>query len=129
MKRTSILAALLAALALGLTACNKDGSVDTSKVESSFSSAEGSAKAEVEKVVAAVKNADYAGATATLQKLASNAKLTPEQQQSVKDLLASIQDKAKEAMSKAGDQAADAMKKAQEGAGKAMQDVGGAMKK
>ncbi len=129
MKRTSILAALLAALALGLTACNKDGSVDTSKVESSFSSAESTVKAEVDKAVSAVKNADYAGAAASLKKLASNAKLTPDQQQSVKDLLASIEDKAKEALSKAGDQASEALKKAQDGAGKAMQDVGGALKK
>jgi len=129
MKRASILAALLAALSLGLTACNKDGSVDTSKVESTFSSAESPSKADVDKVVTAVKAGDYAGAVASLQKVASNAKLTPEQQTAVKDLLAQVEAKAKEALGKAGEQAADAAKKAQDAAGKALQDAGGALKK
>ncbi|KAB2675102.1 MAG: hypothetical protein DVB31_00995 [Verrucomicrobia bacterium] len=129
MKRTTLLAALLAALSLGLAACSKEGAVDTSKVESSFAAADAPAKSEVAKVVDSVKAGDYAGATASLQKLASNAKLTPEQKQSLSDLLAQVQAKAKEVLAKAGEQAADAAKKAQDATGKALQDVGGALKK
>ncbi len=129
MKRSTLISSLLVALVVGMTGCNKNESVDTSKVESSLASADASAKPDLEKAIAAVKAGDYAAATAPLQKLVANAKLTPEQQSAVKDLMSQIVAKTQEAMNKAGSEAADAMKKAQDSTGKALQDVGGALKK
>lgn len=76
MKRTQYLGAIAAALAFTFAGCSKDGSVDTSKIESSFSASDAQGKSEVDQVVAAVKAGDFAAATAPLQKLAANAKLT-----------------------------------------------------
>ena len=133
MKHTSYLGAIAAALAFTFAGCSKDGSVDTSKVESSFSASDAQGKSDVDQVVAAVKAGDFAAATAPLQKLASNVKLTPEQQQAVKDLLTEVQDKVKEAAAKVGEQASEAAKKAQEGANdalkKAQDGAGDALKK
>ena len=133
MKHTQYLGAIAAALAFTFAGCSKDGSVDTSKIESSFSSSDAQGKSEVDQVVAAVKAGDFAAATAPLQKLASNAKLTPEQQQAVKDLLTEVQDKVKEAAAKVGEQASEAAKKAQESANdalkKAQDGAGDALKK
>lgn len=140
MKRTQYLGAIAAALAFTFSGCSKDGSVDTSKIESSFSSSDAQGKSDVDQVVAAVKAGDFAAATAPLQKLASNAKLTPEQQQAVKDLMTQVQEKVKEAAAKVGEQATEAAKKAQEGAedalkkakestGDALKDLGEKVKK
>jgi molecular chaperone DnaK (HSP70) len=143
MKRIQYLAAIAAALAFTFAGCSKDGSVDTSKVEASFSSADASAKGDLDQVLTALKAGDFATATAPLQKLASNAKLTPEQQAAAKDLLTQVQEKVKEvaakateeateAMKKAKSEAGDALKKAQDGAGdavnKARESTGDALK-
>ena len=120
MKRTQYLGAIAAALAFTFAGCSKDGSVDTSKIESSFSSSDAQGKSDVDQVVAAVKAGDFAAATAPLQKLASNAKLTPEQQQAVKDVMTQVQEKVKEAAAKVGEQASEAAKKAQESANEAL---------
>lgn len=135
MKFQPILPILTAAVGIFVAGCNKDGSVDTSQVESSFASADASAKSEVDRIVASLKSADYAAAIEPLKKLAANVKLTPEQQQSIKDLLAQVQTKIQETAAQATEQAGEAMKKAQEGAadaadkareatGKALQDLG-----
>jgi hypothetical protein len=126
MKRSSLLLSLLAALALGFTGCKDDGAVDTSKVESTFAGADAGAKADLDKVVSAVKAGDYSGAMTSLQGLAKNAKLTPDQQTALNDLLTQLQAKAKEAMAKAGEQATDAAKKATEAAGDAAKKAGDA---
>jgi hypothetical protein len=131
----------IAAIAVGLlvAGCNKDGSVDTSKVESTFASADATAKSEVDKIVTSLKSADYAAALEPLKKLAADVRLTPEQQQSLKDLLAQVQAKISEAAAAAAAQATDAMKKVQEGAadatdkareatGKALEDLGNKIK-
>ncbi len=105
--------ALLAALFV-LAGCSKQGSVDTSAMENSFKTAEPTLRTSADKVVAAVKSADYAGAMAELKTLAGNAKLTPEQQQSLKDLMAQVQKAITDAAAKAtGDatKAADDLKK------------------
>ena len=132
MKRIQYLAAIAAAVAFTFAGCSKDGSVDTSKVEASFSSADASAKGELDQVITALKTGDFATATAPLQKLAANAKLTPEQQAAAKDLLMQVQEKGKEVAAKATAEAGDALKKAQEGAGdavnKARESTGDALK-
>jgi gas vesicle protein len=119
---------VLAVAAMALVGCTKSG-VDTSKVESSFSEAEPAAKSAVDQVVTAVKAGDYAGALVPLQKLASNAKLTPEQQQAVKDLMTQVQEQVKAAAVKAGEQAKDALEKASDSTGKALEDLGGKLRK
>ncbi len=90
-----------------VTGCAKKSSVDTGKLESSFSSAEPAVKSDADKAVAAVKAGNYSEALADLQALASKAKLTPEQQEAVKDVIAQVQKAMADAASKA---AADAKK-------------------
>jgi hypothetical protein len=92
--------------------CAKKESVDTAKLETSFSSAEPTTKGEADKAVAAIKQQDWAGATASLQRLASNAKLTEEQQKAVKDVMEQVGNRIKEAANKAV-----------EGAGKTLDDA------
>jgi len=60
--------------------------VDTAPLEKSFASADAPTKSASDSVVSEVKSANYSGAAADLTKLAQNAKLTPEQQQAVKDV-------------------------------------------
>jgi len=109
---------------LALVGCNKPTtttttSVDTSALQTSFQSAEATVKESADKAIAAVKNSDYAGAVAELKKLAENAKLTPEQQQAVKDVLAKVQS----ALSETAGKAAEQVDKAAAEAGKALKDV------
>jgi hypothetical protein len=90
----------------------KSSSVDTAPLQNSFKSAEPATQTSVDKVVAAVKSEDYRGALAELKTLASQAKLTPEQTQAIKDVMAQAQ----KALT-------DMASKAAEGAGKALDDV------
>jgi len=111
-----ILMSVVAILSLALwVGCAKKGEVDTAKLEASFSTAEPSAKSEMDKAVAAVKQQDWAGATASLQKLAADAKLTEAQKQAVKDTLAQvgnvIKDTANKAVGEANKALGDAQKK------------------
>lgn len=110
---------LVATVVLAFTGCKQDGSLDTAKVTSAFSSAEGSLKSEADAAVAAVKSGDYSGALTKLQALAANVKLTPEQQQSIKDLLAQVQTKVTGAAQDAVKSASDAVKSAGEKTGDA----------
>ena len=112
--KTIMSVVVMIALAL-LIGCAKKGEVDTAKLEASFSTAEPSAKGEMDKAVAAVKNQDWAGATASLQKLAADAKLTDAQKQAVKDTLTQvgnvIKDTANKAVGEANKALGDAQKK------------------
>ncbi|NQU10431.1 hypothetical protein HQ590_06565 [bacterium] len=109
----SIVIVLAAVVAVGvMTGCGKKSDVDTGQLEQSFQAAEPQAQSLVDQAVAAVQRGDYAGAMSSLQKLANQAKLTPEQQAAIKDLMARVQ----KAMSAAAAQA-------QEDAGKAVDDV------
>ncbi|MCX6901107.1 MAG: hypothetical protein NT105_20730 [Verrucomicrobia bacterium] len=83
------------------------GGSPASKVESSFASAEPSLKESAQKAVDAVKAGNYAGASAQLQMLATNTKLTPDQQQAIKDLIADVQ---KQIQAKAAEAAENAKK-------------------
>jgi len=97
--------------ALALAGCSKQGSsVDTAALETSFKAAEAALKDSADRAVAAIKAADYSGALAELKKLAEEAKLTPEQQQAIKDVIAQVQKVVAEAAGKAAEEAGKAMK-------------------
>ena len=103
---------------LALAGCSKSGDVDTSAMEKSFKSTEPATQSAADKAVAAIKSADYAGALTQLKSLGEQAKLTPEQQQAIKDVMAQVQ----KAIT-------DAAGKAAEGAGKAAEDLQKSLKK
>jgi prophage DNA circulation protein len=98
------------AATLAMAGCNKQGGIDTAGFESSFKSADAAVQPTVEKVVTAVKGADYSGAMTELKTLASNAKLTPDQQQAIKDLMAQVQKAVTDAAGKAAGDATKAVK-------------------
>jgi len=102
--------------------CSKEG-VDTAGVEKAFSSADAGLKSSADKVIAAVKSGDYAGATAELKKLAAEVKLTPEQKQSLQDLLAQVQSKVTDVAKDAAGSAEKAVKDAGDAASKAAEDA------
>jgi hypothetical protein len=115
MKNTLSIVGMIIAVSLLIVGCAKQNQVDTAKLESSFSSAEPASKSEVDKAVSAVKSADYSSALASLQKVASQAKLTPEQQQAVKDVITQIQKQLGAAVEKAGGDAQKALDSAKQG--------------
>jgi uncharacterized lipoprotein len=90
---------------------SKTSSVDTSEFESSFKSAEASAKATSDKIVSELKNSDYSTALADLKALKDKPNLTPDQQKAIADVLAQVQQALAEA---GGKTAADAGKAAQD---------------
>ncbi len=90
MNRVLLIATLFVAAAIAVVGCAKKG-VDTSKVESSFATADPATKGDVSKAVDAAKAGDYSSSLTYLQKVAAKAKLTPDQQQAVNDLIAQIQ--------------------------------------
>ncbi len=99
---------MVASLAVVLAGCNKEGgSVDTSGVEKAFSSSPPDVKTSADGIVFSVKNGDYSGAMAKIKSLPST--LTPEQQQSIKDLLMQLQTKVTDAASKASSDAQKAV--------------------
>jgi len=129
MNKLFLTLAIIAGLAvLGLTGCSKTNSdattIDTAKVQSAFATASAVDKEEVETAIAAIKAGDYASAVTSLKQAASSVKLTPEQTQALKDLLAQAQAKlgaaAGEAVDKAKDAAGDAAAKVKADAEKAV---------
>ena len=102
------------AATLVFSGCSKQSSVDTAPLEKNFKSAEPATQASSDKAVTAIKSADYSTALAELGTLAKNTKLTPEQQQAVKDVMAQVQkaitDAASKAVGDAGKAAGDASK-------------------
>ena len=96
---------------LAMVGCSKQqGSVDTSTFEKSFKSADATVQPSAEKVVTALKSADYSGAMTELKTLAGAAKLTPEQQQAIKDVMAQVEKAIADAAGKAVGEADKAMK-------------------
>jgi hypothetical protein len=82
----------MAAVALVFVGCSKNSTkIDTAPVEQSFASADPTTKTTADKAVSAIKAGDYTSAANELKNLASNAKLTPEQQQAIKDVTAQVQ--------------------------------------
>ncbi len=80
-----------AVTALALVGCSKQSKVDTTPIQNSFKDAPAAVQTSADKVVTAVKGSDYPTALAELKTLASNAKLTPDQQQAIKDVMAQVQ--------------------------------------
>jgi hypothetical protein len=87
--------AVTAGIALfGFAGCSGGGgSIDTSKVQSAFQNAPTVDKTEVQNALSELKAKDYTGALASLKKVATSANLTPEQKDSVKDLVNQVQTK------------------------------------
>jgi hypothetical protein len=103
------------AAGLAFVGCSKNSSkVDTAPVEKSFATADATTKTTADKAVSAIKAGDYTSALNELKTLAGNAKLTPDQQQAIKDVMAQVQkaitDMATGAQGEAG-KAADDLKK------------------
>ena len=86
-----LVVALVASLAS--SGCGHKGRVSTSELQSSFKSADPAMQGLVDKAVASVKSNNYPEALGDLQVLSHKARLTPDQQQSLKDTMAAIQDK------------------------------------
>ena len=110
MKFTSWILAVLMVATVAFVGCGKKSSVDTAPLENSFASADPATKSSADKAVSAIKSSDYSGAVAELQKLAAQAKLTPEQKQAVKDVLAQVQKQLTDAVTQAGKNAENASK-------------------
>ncbi len=109
----SLITVVVLALFLG-AGCAKKQQVDTAKLEASFStSSEPSAKSEADKAIAAVKQQDWPAATASLQRLTANAKLTDAQKSAVKDTLEQVGKAIKDTANKAVDGANKALGDAQ----------------
>jgi hypothetical protein len=98
--------------------CAKKQEVDTVKLQASFSTAEPSKKSEVDKAVASINSQDWAGAMASLQRVATDAKLTEEQKQAVKDAMDQIGKVIKDTANKAVDGGKKAVEEAQKSLGK-----------
>lgn len=87
-------------LVVALIGCSsKKGEIDTAKLQKPFATADAKVNGTVNKAVVDIQTEDYASAMTTLQKLAAETKLTPEQQQAIKDtvdqLAKKLGDKAK----------------------------------
>jgi hypothetical protein len=102
MRRCLWLLVVVLAGTLAVTGCAKKNTVDTSKLQKSFQSAEPKTKGYCDQAVTAARNGDYPGALAALQKLAGLAKLTLEQQQAIKDTTVQVQKVMTDIANKAG---------------------------
>jgi hypothetical protein len=98
------------ALTLAMSGCSKQSSVDTALFEKSFKSAEATVHTSADKIITAIKSADYSGALAELKTLASNAKLTRVQQRAVQNVVAQVEKLIAVTVSKAAGEAGTAGK-------------------
>jgi hypothetical protein len=81
--------------------CSRHHGIDTGNLSSSFKAAEPTLKTEADIAIKAIKTGTFPDALAELQKLSKRAKLSAEQQQAVKDVIAQIQKKMQDAAKKA----------------------------
>ena len=109
MKTSKWIHTAIMTMTLAMASCGKQSSVDTASFERSFKSAEAAVQTSADKVVTAIKSADYSGAMAELKSLASNASLTPDQQQTIKDVMAQVEKLVADAASKAAGEVSKAM--------------------
>src|SRR5579872_6066399 len=124
------LVAIAGCVLLGVAGCSRSGgNIDTSRVQSAFQSAPPADKAEAQNAVSEVKAGNYAGALASLQKVAASANLTPEQKSAVQDLVGQVRAKATGMGEKAMGAAGDAANQAGQGAGKSADDLQKSFKK
>jgi hypothetical protein len=78
---------------LAVTGCGHKSRVSTAELQGSFKEAEPAMQTLVDKAVSAVKSNNYPEALGDLQVLSHKARLTPDQQQALKDTIAEIQQK------------------------------------
>ncbi|MCE9619523.1 MAG: hypothetical protein K8R92_06410 [Planctomycetes bacterium] len=90
MKMHALILALVAACSITLFGCDGSGSIDTTQLQHSFANAEAGLKSAADTAVTAIKKADYSGALADLQKIAGDAKLTPEQKTAVNNVIEQV---------------------------------------
>lgn len=91
MKKVILSVVVLVAALFTMVGCGSKSKVDTSKLESAFSSAEAAVKSEVEKAIQAIKAEDLVGAMTQLQKTHARAKLTDAQKQAIKETIEALQ--------------------------------------
>ncbi len=97
--------ALLLALVVGFVGCSsKKGEVDTAKLQKSFANSDQKVNSSVNQAVVDIQSEKYAEAITQLKKVAAEAKLTPEQEQVIKDTLEQLSKKVAEAAKGAVDQ-------------------------
>ena len=104
-----MLAAALAASLTLLGCSSKQEKVDPAPLQNSFQTADPATKSTADKAVTAIKSGDYASAMAELKTLAADAKLTPEQQQAIKDVMAQVQQALAETAAKVQGEASKAI--------------------
>lgn len=97
--------------------------VDTSEAERQFATAEPTVKSSFESAATAVRAGNYSEALAKLQQLASNAKLTEQQKQAIKDLLAQVQAKGSSLLKDTAAGATNAVNRVGDAANKAASDL------
>ncbi len=96
------LVAMIAVVAVTLTGCSKKtDEIDTAKLQKSFQTADSTTQSTLNKAIVAVQSEDYPEALKELKALAAQAKLTPEQQQAVKDTIEQVTKKMGAAAEKA----------------------------
>jgi len=93
MKRFAGMLVVALGASLAITGCGNKGRVSTSELQNSFKSAEPAMQTQVDKAVSAVKSNNYPEALGDLEVLAHKARLTLDQQQSIKDTMTAIQNK------------------------------------
>jgi hypothetical protein len=90
--------AIIAAAAFASAGCGKKtdskavsvASADVSNLEAAFASADATTKAKIDAAIAALKSADYTGATMQLKSLGSTVRLTAEQQAAINEVVAKV---------------------------------------
>ncbi len=112
MKHSIIAVVVLVAALFTMMGCGSKSKVDTSKLESAFSSAEPTLKSEVDKAIQAIKAENLAGAVTELQKIHARAKLTDAQKQAIKETIEAVQKLIAEGASKSVEKAAGETTKA-----------------
>lgn len=109
--------AALAVVVLAGCGKSESGKVDTARLEKSFASADAAMKSTAQKAVDAIKAGKYQEGLAELQNLAGELKLTPDQQQAVKDVIEQIKRVASDTLNKATQQVDQAGKDASKALG------------
>lgn len=141
MKNVVTLVGALAACVLLLTACKQEPSVDTTaanetpvvidtrQADIQFASADPAVKSSFESAVASIKAGNYNEAMGKLGTLASDAKLTKEQQKVIMDLVERVKAKGSSVLNEAGSAASNTVDALGDAASDAAKDVKNAFSK
>ncbi len=112
----TLLSIVAMALSVSISGCTKSTTreveVDTVQLEKSFDTGDAQQKSSVNKIVTSLRAKDYAGAKEELKQLASNAKLTPEQRESIEGTMKKLGSEIKETAKKVADDAKEGFNKA-----------------